>query len=596
MAAGFFAKASPDFKLYLVVDLINMRSNFPRMALRLRWTVLVLTCLCLRGLEAQVIINEISYNPPESGTDSLEYIELFNAGGSTVNLAGWYFTSGVEDTLPNVDLPPGGYFVTAIKASAMQTVFGITVHQWSGNALNNSGEKIILVDAAANVIDSVQYDDADPWPVEADGSGPSLELRDPGLDNSDGANWQVSGAGTGVILNGFEVSGTPGAENSGGGGGGPAVTIEAAHLDFTPQHAVVKIGDLVRWVNNEAIPHNVNGTQAIYLGNPEDIYSGDPMIGPWQFDYTPNTAGLYHYQCDVHVGQGMTGTLSVYNPLTYTDFPLSHLRLADANGSHIFDGVPTRVTGVVHGINFLPSGYSFYVIDENNVGINVFSPTPGSYTVTEGDKVMVSGVIDQFNGLLEIIPDAIDVLATNQPLLNPLDVAQVDESLEGSLVTCYPFTIDSIVATGSSGYNMFTTHQSGNKVLIRVDADLGYDSISLTMMEAVIGVGSQFDPSFPYTDGYQIQAFFLFFGEGLAFLDQGSILMNPNPVSDQLYLNSEIEMDRIDLYGMDGRLMKNQIVHAKQEQMDVSDLLPGWYIIKVSTGEGLWTSKVIVGR
>jgi len=31
-------------------------------------------------INAQVVINEIMYNPPESGNDSLEYVEIYNPG------------------------------------------------------------------------------------------------------------------------------------------------------------------------------------------------------------------------------------------------------------------------------------------------------------------------------------------------------------------------------------------------------------------------------------------------------------------------------------------------------------------------------------
>src|SRR5687768_9898704 len=305
------------------------------------------------NLKAQIIINEISYNPPESGTDSLEYIELFNAGNAEVDLTGWHFTAGVEDTFPSVQLAPGEYFVTTINADAVNTVFHINAHQWSGGALNNSGESIILVDAGGNFVDSVAYDDADPWPLEPDGMGPSLELKPLSTDNNNGVNWQASGGATGVIINGTEVFGTPGAQNSGGGNpGGPAVIVEVAHLDFTPQHVVVAVGDSVRWINNEAIPHNVNGTQATFPDNVESFTSGAPAVGPWQYDHEFNAPGLNNYQCDVHAASGMTGTVSVYDPNGYTEFPIEHLRLTDENGQAIFDGVPTTVTGVVHGINF----------------------------------------------------------------------------------------------------------------------------------------------------------------------------------------------------------------------------------------------------
>lgn len=129
---------------------------------------------------------------------------------------------------------------------------------------------------------------------------------------------------------------------------------------------------------------------------------------------------------------GMVGTLSVYDPSTYTDFPLSRLRMVNANGSALYDGVPTTVTAVVHGVNFQPTGYSFYIVDANNVGINVFSFDPGTYTVQQGDLVKVYGVIDQFNGQLEIIPDSIEVLSTGNALVSPREVSNLTETDEGA--------------------------------------------------------------------------------------------------------------------------------------------------------------------
>jgi len=41
-----------------------------------------------------IVITEIMYNPPESGTDSLEFIELMNNDTVTVNLLDFFFASG----------------------------------------------------------------------------------------------------------------------------------------------------------------------------------------------------------------------------------------------------------------------------------------------------------------------------------------------------------------------------------------------------------------------------------------------------------------------------------------------------------------------
>jgi len=70
--------------------------------------------------------------------------------------------------------------------------------------LNNNGECLTLYDAAGQIADSLAFDDVQPWPVEADGEGYTLELIDPSLDNSLPHSWTASSA----------IGGTPGRSNS----------------------------------------------------------------------------------------------------------------------------------------------------------------------------------------------------------------------------------------------------------------------------------------------------------------------------------------------------------------------------------------------
>ncbi len=558
--------------------------------------VAFLSVLSVRS-NAQIVINEISYNPPESGNDSLEYIELFNSGTGHFDLTGWRIAGAIEDTFPAIELNGGEYFVTAIKAAAMKNVFGIDCHQWNVGALNNTGEAIRLYDASNNLVDSVAYSDKDPWPVEADGNGPSLELTDPASNNNDGANWQPSGGSTGVIINAHEVLGTPGEANSGGSSGGPAVTVNIANFKFTPENIVVAVGDSVRWVNNESTPHNVNGKQSTFPTNSENFFSGAPAAGPWQFDFQFNNPGLNQYRCDLHFGGGMTGTVAVFDPLSYTDFPLEQLRLTDGvNGSHIFDGVPTHVSGVVHGINYQPTGYSFYIINENNTGINVFSFDPGPYVVTEGDRVTVAGTIDQFNGLLEIVPDEIVVESSGNTLITPDQTETIDESVEGSHIAFGPFAIDSIVATATSGFNVYVTHEHGTKALIRVDADSGIDESTIQQSNYVRGVGTQFDPSFPYTAGYQILAFEFTHFTGLPFLAKDAIHMSPNPADASVTFVSDFKLNSIEIYSMDGKLIHQEKTEGLNMEIQTSNIPTGIYTIKAKANEGIWTSLLSVVR
>jgi len=61
-----------------------------------------------------------------------------------------------------------------------------------GFGLGGGGDLVRLFDSNEILIDEVEYDDEEPWPIEADGTGATLELIDPSLDNSLAENWLAS--------------------------------------------------------------------------------------------------------------------------------------------------------------------------------------------------------------------------------------------------------------------------------------------------------------------------------------------------------------------------------------------------------------------
>ncbi|PKP27858.1 MAG: hypothetical protein CVU06_00800 [Bacteroidetes bacterium HGW-Bacteroidetes-22] len=161
-------------------------------------------------VDAQIVITEIMYNPPESGTDSLEYIELYNNGATAVNMENFYMSSGVEFTFPAVTINSGEYLLIAVNAQAMQNTFGKTSYQWTSGALSNSGEAIALKDNFGVLVDSLFYDDVMPWDTLADGFGYSLVLCDPDLDNSLGENWGHDTTLIAINAGGDSIWGNPG--------------------------------------------------------------------------------------------------------------------------------------------------------------------------------------------------------------------------------------------------------------------------------------------------------------------------------------------------------------------------------------------------
>lgn len=156
------------------------------------------------GVPNSVIFNEIMYHP-STGNEQDEFLELYNTTNATIDLNGWCFTKGIALCFTSgMTIGAHGYAVVSPNASETQAVYGITtLATYTGN-LDNGGETVTLKDEALNIINSVKYDDELGWPTSPDGSGPSLELKDPTLDNALPTSWAGS----------LATGGTPGAENS----------------------------------------------------------------------------------------------------------------------------------------------------------------------------------------------------------------------------------------------------------------------------------------------------------------------------------------------------------------------------------------------
>lgn len=93
---------------------------------------------------------------------------------------------------------------------------------------------------------------------------------------------------------------------------------------FTPSTLTIDVGDTVIWTNTEG-NHNVNGTTFTNPLNPESF--GNSVGSGWVFEYVFNMEGVYNYQCDPHVGTGMTGMITVQGTNAIKEFSLSPMRI-----------------------------------------------------------------------------------------------------------------------------------------------------------------------------------------------------------------------------------------------------------------------------
>ena len=152
------------------------------------------TSLCDNITTPALVISKINYNPlVEVDLDSsdFEFIELTNNSSSTIDLTGIYFGGlGLTYQFPQgASLSAQSVFYIANNSESFNQRYGFEPFDEFSRSLSNDGEELVLRDAYGNIIDEVNYNDALPWPEEADGEGSFLKLIGLDLDNSLASSW-----------------------------------------------------------------------------------------------------------------------------------------------------------------------------------------------------------------------------------------------------------------------------------------------------------------------------------------------------------------------------------------------------------------------
>jgi plastocyanin len=107
------------------------------------------------------------------------------------------------------------------------------------------------------------------------------------------------------------LAGCGGGDDNGGGGGGSSsssspsgdtVTIDMKNIKFAPTDATVKVGQTVKWVNQDTVDHDVTAKSGA-------DFKSDLFGNGKSFEWKADKAGTVSYVCTVH--PGMVGTLKV---------------------------------------------------------------------------------------------------------------------------------------------------------------------------------------------------------------------------------------------------------------------------------------------
>lgn len=474
----------------------------------------------LEVTEGRILISELMLGA--GGNRDFEFVELYNAGTTPVDLMGWSLWYRLNESQDEK-------LVFAWQATSHVPGLGHLLLVREGEEIGLTGDGqfdvplfegkggLVLRDASDQVVDALGWEDPPAnyfatTPAPAPGPDASLE-RKPGDSAGNGVD-------TGDNAADFIVNSSPNPQNSGS--------------DITP----LPEGRLVLQVDlpNETTPgavlevvvtlENLTGAAAtdilLSLPIPEGFEVQDAPAGAEQVD------GALTWTVDeLADGETREIVLSLRSPWTYlntavtgayaeaADWPLRAYgppnTLAVAGGSIpiatartlegktlTIEGIATMYTDAFYAGS---TGTKFYIEDESG-GIQVYCP--GGLGLVEaglGDRVRVTGEIEIYRSSVEIIPgtypDDIEILAYAEQEwpATPITLQQAssDETIPGRLVD-----IEGIVTRideYSYSYEVDLTDESGFTQLLYIEKETGIsiEPLEIGQIYRVLGISELYD-------------------------------------------------------------------------------------------------------
>jgi len=378
-------------------------------------------------------------------------------------------------------------------------------------------------------------------------------------------------------------------------------------LEELTEGQLVKIKDLhlldhTKWTNkgsgfNIKVANN-NDTFNIRIDKDTDIFNKPHPVGTFSItgigsQYDKTSPYLNGYQL-------LPRYTEDFDPFATEKYPFKQIpevTKVDDEGNGLSLNTNCELRGIVYGINFNPSGTQFTVIDNNSFGISVFHKNKNlKYVVNEGDYISVKGIINQFNGLLQINPDTIILISKNNDLLKPKTVINLDESTESNLIKIENVRIKNVSNWKGDGSSFNVTITNGNtENTMRIDNNVDFSTISAPEYSFnVFGIGTQYDKEAPYLDSYQIMPRYMVDIDKISnnneeYLD--NISLYPNPVTNKLIIDSKNHFIKsVSIYSILGeKIMTSNSIKV----INLRGLQAGTYIVKIETEKGINTRTLI---
>lgn len=503
-----------------------------------------------------LIFTEIMYNPPETNTDSLEFLEIYNRGSAPAQLGGLYFADGINFTFPTATLAPGSFYLISVNSRAARNQYGVEFVQWESGALNNAGESIVIKNSQGFTIDSFNYSPA--WGSNGDGS--SLALCDINSDNNNGLNWSQATTSVGPAINNLPVFAHPGELC-------PADASPSIRFTETALSVLENVGSVsieVAIVNSNNTPSSVR----IVIDPASNVLAGTDFTSTISFPFTMNFEAGF-------IGTKSI-TLNIINDAVAEPLKKLILRMDNpvnaiigSNSTYELTLIDNDQSAPAICINELMASNASYQTDEfgeYDDWIEIYNPT--------GQPVNLAlyYITDDPNNLMKYRFPADEPSKTTIPANGFLIVWADNQSSQGALHTNFALSaageyIGLVLPNGTTIVDSVTFPGIASDVSYGRSNDCG--SGWIVFGKPTLGASNLTSSVAELSNGKKLIAY-------------------PNPVrTDLLYLSEPVNYE---LYDMMGRFLDAQI---NSNRVDVSTLSNGMYIIRTSEGALL---RFIVGR
>lgn len=344
-----------------------------------------------------IVITEIMYNSSNSGSDD-EWVEIYNNSGSAISMSNSWRLTYDNNTFDfgSFTFNAGAYYTIALGSggdgefnsgnpftpdtNALNVLNSAVAATSSSNFLTNSSDPITIVyePGGANVtIDAVTYSTSSPWPSGANGSGPSLSLKDPASDNSQGANWRAS----------FGTGGTPGTDTL------TALVYNAGAWNATDVpnaatgglNATVKTGESVSIASDAAIANLTIEASAVLTISAGNVLTVNGDIANNNSLVIESAASLLQTKAsDANSGTGTYSASREFSARNHTRFsmwssPMSDEDIDDAfsgsNASDLYEFDAANQSWSAYSTGLMNAGQGYAATPSLNPGVTDFTDT-----------------------------------------------------------------------------------------------------------------------------------------------------------------------------------------------------------------------------